>query len=247
MDDGEITAMSKAQKLTGVINWQTGRENLSSIRYQLSSEHKRAAFTLLEMLVVIGIIAILSGVGMMGYSRVVKSAKKARTQELVTNAATALTQVLSKNRGIWPKALVTEARGGEGRLDKRVSLVFVRHGLMGLSYNQKSAKDDSSRYELTGKDRCGIVDAEAAAVLKRSASASETSKVPSGGTVKDHVLYYAIDIDGDGITEASINGKSLQIRATAVVWAAGPNGKVEFESRGRNDDVYSWRPTQEKK
>ena len=40
------------------------------------------------------------------------------------------------------------------------------------------------------------------------------------------------------------SGKQLKIRATAVVWAAGPNGVEEYNALGRNDDVYSWRPTQ---
>ena len=209
---------------------------------------RRAAFTLVEMLVVIGIIAILAAASMMGYSRVVKAAKKAKTQELVSNAATALTHILSKNDGVWPEDLLQRVTGGNGRLDEATSRVFVRFSLLGLAYNQKTANDDVSQYRLTGKDRCGVVDAEAEAVLKRSATASLGTKVPSGGTVKDHVLYFAIDEDGDGITEAQVEGGgNLKIRATAVVWAAGPDGKVDYGSLGRNDDAYSWRPSQEKK
>ena len=65
MDDGEITAMSKARKLTEGINWQAGKENLSSIRYQLSSKN---GFTIVELMVVIAIIAILAGAITMGVS-----------------------------------------------------------------------------------------------------------------------------------------------------------------------------------
>lgn len=205
----------------------------------------KKGFTLLEMLVVIGIIAILAGASMIGYSKIVKSAKKARTQELVSNAATALTQILSKNNGVWPKELIDGLNGGKGRLDKTVSMVFVRKGLLGLTYNQSTANDEAS-YELRGKDRCGIVDAEAEDFLKRAKNAQESAKVPTGGTVRDHILYYAIDDDGDGFTDAQVEGASgpLKIRATAVVWAAGPDGKVDYSTYGRNDDVYSWRPAQ---
>ena len=89
-------------------------------------------------------------------------------------------------------------------------------------------------------------DAEAEAVLKRNKRANESTSVPSGKSVQEHILYYAIDDDGDGFTYATLkdSGKQLKIRATAVVWAAGPNGVEEYNALGRNDDVYSWRPTQ---
>ncbi len=207
----------------------------------------KKGFTLVEMLVVIGIIAILSAASMIGYSKVVKAAKRAKTQELVSNAAAALTQMLSKNDGVWPDDLLDRVKEGNGILDEETSRVFVRFNLMGLSYNQKSANGNVNQYHLIGKDRCGIVDGEAEAILKKNSSATAGTKVPTGYTVKEHILHFAIDIDGDGFTEAEVEGGGkLKIRATAVVWAAGPNGKVEYDSYGRNDDVYSWRPAQVK-
>ena len=92
------------------------------------------------------------------------------------------------------------------------------------------------------------LDIDAEKVLKRSASATEGTKVSSGGTVQDHILYFAIDEDGDGFTEAQVEGGgNLRIRATAVVWAAGPDGKVDYGTMTKNDDVYSWTPAQVKK
>ena len=211
-------------------------------------------FSLLEMMVVIGIIAILGGASMLGYSKIVKSAKKARTQELVSNAATALTQILSKNDGVWPELLERGAKNGKPRLDAETAKVFVMFSLLGLSYNQNTAGTAGSGdfklnlCKLLGKDRCGVVDADAEAVLRRSTKATIGTKVPTGGTVEDHILYFAIDDDGDGITEAQVEGGGvLKIRATAVVWAAGPDGKVDYATVGRNDDVYSWRRSQVKK
>jgi hypothetical protein len=92
------------------------------------------------------------------------------------------------------------------------------------------------------------VDAEAEAVLKRNKRAMESTSVPSGRTVQEHILYYAIDDDGDGFTEVRMkdSGMQLKVRATAVVYAAGPNGIEEYSTLGRNDDVYSWRPSQVK-
>ena len=204
---------------------------------------KKSGFTLVEMLVVIGIIAVLAAASMVGYSKVVKSAKKAKTQELVANAATALTYILTKNNGMWPEDLLRRVQNGSGILDEETSRVFVRYNLMGLSYNQTTADGDVRKYRLVGKDRCGVVDAEAEAVLKRTRGGGASLKVPSGGTVSDHILRFAIDEDGDGVTEVGDGG--MKVRASAVVWAAGPDGKVDFTSRGRNDDVYSWRPAQQ--
>ena len=207
----------------------------------------KKGFTLVEMLVVIGIIAILAGASMIGYSKVVRTAQKTKNRELVSNAATALTQILSKNNGSWPELLLERANGGKGRLDKETCRVLITFNMMGLSYNQKSASSES-QYQLIGKHRCGIVDADAEKVLKRSASASEGTRVPSGGTVQDHILYFAIDEDGDGFTEAQVEGGgNLRIRATAVVWSAGPDGKVDYGTMAHNDDVYSWTPAQVKK
>ena len=204
---------------------------------------KKSGFTLVEMLVVIGIIAVLSAAGMVGYSRVIKSARKAKTVELVSNVATALTHILTKE-GTWPEELLQN--GGNGQLDKDVAKVFIRYNLLGLSYNQKTGSEGN--YTLVGKDRCGIVDAEAEAVLKRNKRAQESTPVPSGKTVREHILYYAIDEDGDGFTDVRLkdSGMQLKIRATAVVYAAGPNGIEEYGTIGRNDDVYSWRPSQVK-
>ncbi len=205
----------------------------------------KKGFTLVEMLVVIGIIAILAGASMIGYSKVIRTAQKTKNRELVSNAATALTQILTKNNGSWPELLLEKSNGGKGRLDKDVCQVFITFDMMGLSHK---ADKSNGKYELIGKDRCGIVDSDAEKVLKRSTSASEGTKVPSGGMVQDHILYFAIDEDGDGFTEAQVEGAGkLTIRATAVVWAAGPDGKVDYGTMAHNDDVYSWTPAQVKK
>ena len=50
---------------------------------------KRRGFTLIEILVVVGIIATLMGVMLASVSTFLKSADKARCQELVSNTATA--------------------------------------------------------------------------------------------------------------------------------------------------------------
>ena len=66
---------------------------------------KKSGFTLVEMLVVIGIIAVLAAASMVGYTRIIKSARKTKTVGLVANVATALTYILTKE-GTWPEELL---------------------------------------------------------------------------------------------------------------------------------------------
>ena len=214
----------------------------------------RNGFSLIEMLVVIGIISILSGALLIGMDRVRKTAQRSKAQEIVSNAATAL-GVIFQTEMNWPKLLLNN---NNGQLNARTSHVFVRHNLLGLSF-------DSSKYDphdpnkktiaLTGADRCGIVDPWAAAVLKRVNSKSEDTglelKVSTGKTVKDHILWYAIDEDGDGITEVRITGSgTVRVRASACVWGAGADGVLGAygkRSKDAADDVYSWTKSQEVK
>lgn len=206
----------------------------------------KKGFTLIEMLVVIGIIAILMAAGVGGYMRVTKHAQKARGRELVSNTATALS-VLFQQQGRWPAALRTEAGGGKGRLTARAAACLAVNKLMPLT-SVKKEENGETFYTLSGLDRCGIVSPWAAAVIKRMGPSEGAlgAKVPSGGTVQDHILYYAIDLDGDGITEAMVEGGMVKVRANACVWCAGMDGKLDdYSLSGRSDDIYSWTKKQE--
>lgn len=211
----------------------------------------KKGFTLIEMLVVIGIITVLSGALLMGFNRAVKSAQKAKAQELVSNAATALSVILQKN-GTWPQTIQTEAASGKGRMTPKIAKTFAAYKLMGVN-----AGDKKSGYALKGTDRCGIVTPWAVAVLKRKNSTAENDGIDLAvpgykagrKTVQDHQLYFAVDLDGDGITEADMQGVGIiKVRATAVVWCAGQDGELDdYKKVGRTDDVYSWQKAQESK
>ena len=205
----------------------------------------KSAFTLVELLVVIGIIAILAGGMLVGMGHVTRKAQRTKAQETVSNAATALTYILQTD-GDWPKVLVNNAGDGKGRLDKNVARIFAKKNLMGVVYD-KVAAEKNNDYTLRGSDRCGIVTPWAVNVLKRNKQAGESSRVPTGGKVEDHVLYYAIDLDGDGITVANVGSKALRIRASAAVWCAGADGKLDDYGTGATDDVYSWNGRQVEK
>lgn len=203
----------------------------------------RNGFSLVEMLVVLGIIAVLTGAGIGGYTAMTKSAERARCQELVSNVATALT-AMYQQEGAWPKRIAgAQNAATDGRLDETVAYAFVR-GTKYLSLNHSSEQK-----KLIGLDRLGIVSPWATAAIRRAGTAASLSTVVSKGnngdrTVEDHILHFAIDDDGDGIIRgANVGGESVDVRATAIVWCAGKDGKMEPYSRGRRqDDVYSWAP-----
>ena len=195
---------------------------------------KRRGFTLIEMLVVIGIIATLMGVMLASVSKFLGSADKARCQELVANTATALTALYQKE-GAWPRALI-KGHNGNNVLDENAALPLAKGGYMTLTQN-------SSGSRLSGYDRFGVISPWAFTVLKNCGSSTSLStKVPSGGTIQDHILRYALDLDGDGVIESvPVGGQTLDIRATAVVWCCGKDGRIEDYQNGlRKDDVYSW-------
>ena len=208
----------------------------------------KKGFTLLEMLVVIGIIAILMGAMTFGYSKIVKSARKAKTQELVSNVAAALTQLCQKNGGRWPHDILrAEAKG---ILDKDACGSLARSRYLDLDWNQDDIREkEDAEVVLKGADRFGIVDPETAKFLTTHLNAALDTKIPTGGTVKDHILHFAIDTKGTGFVKIQnlkgADGK--EVRATAIVWSAGADGEADYSSVGHNDDVYSWRPAQVKK
>ena len=192
----------------------------------------KKAFSLIEMLLVIAIIVILLASMVGAYSHLTATAQKAKCKELVDNTATALTQLFQKE-GAWPRALRIKG-STDGELDEHAAYPLAKGNYMSLT-------TDGSK--LSGYDKFGIVTPWAQAVIKRRGSAaSRADNVPGGGKVKDHVLHFALDLDGDGIIEgASVGGQSVNVRATAIVWACGKDGVIEAYSKGlKKDDVYSW-------
>ena len=194
----------------------------------------RKAFTLIEMLVVIGIIAALMGASIVGYSRMFKSSEQANAQELVANVATAFTALFDAD-GLWPKTIRERGAKG-GLLDENVGYVLAKRGYLSATY-------DDSQKKLTGADRFGVVSPWAAAVIKNLGSRASLSSVVSGSSkIQDHILYFAVDLTGEGvIRDISVGGESVSVRAPVMVWCGGKDGIIEPYSKGlKSDDVYSW-------
>jgi len=201
----------------------------------------KKGFTLVEMLVVIGIIVVLMGAAVASFGKLTKGAEKAKAQELVSQVSTALSKIWDAE-GNWPKRLREVGEKG-GILDKDNALVLAKKGVMSFSVKKDG---DGNPVALVGKDRYGLVTPWAAKVLERNASASDGTRVGGTSTVADHRLHFAIDVDGDGVIRGvDVGGETVNIRATAAVWCVGKSGGQAGQpwpySVGlKKDDVYSW-------
>ena len=200
----------------------------------------KKGFTLIEMLVVIGIIAVLVAAAVGAFGGATKKAQIARGRELVSNVATALSTIYQQD-GRWPKTLVDANGGDEYRLGKVAGAVLARKGVLSLSCQ----KDDMGRYTLVGADRFGVADPWAQQTIRNNEKASGETKVASGGTINDHIIRFAIDTEGLGQVKATVCGRSITVRAQAIVWSCGPDGKFDdLDKMGRSDDIFSFREGQ---
>lgn len=196
----------------------------------------KRAFTLIEMLVVIGIIVILVGASLAGFGAMRKSAERARARELCLQVKTALESIWDAD-GIWPKTIRQKSSAADSVLDEEVAYELARRGKMALTY------DDASR-KTTGVDRFGILSPWGMEAVKNRGSSASLSTSVGDATVKDHLLRFKVDLDGDGVIDgASVGGESVNIRATVAVWCAGKDGKMEGYHKGvKSDDIYTWAP-----
>ena len=208
---------------------------------------KRRGFTLIEMLVVIGIIAILTAAGLAGYSSAIKSAQRARGSELVQNLKVAFGMVLQEEEA-WPPPILKEGSRGDGRVTVEVAAWLGKHGYFAFGTLEKPDDKDKSTWRLhvNAMEKLGILTPwgeTSAKKLMSKGSVNANAKVPGGGTIDDHVLRFAVDADYDGITEVKTSAAgrgSAKVRASACVWCCGFDGKF-----GTKDDIYSWTKEQE--
>lgn len=194
----------------------------------------KKGFTLIEMLVVLGILAVLIGASLAAFTSSTKKAQKAKGQELVHNVATALEKIYQEE-GSWPRRILAGSNNENG-IDEKIAYTIAKHNGLSLSY-------DDTKKETTALDQCGVVSPWAQDVIRRKKGqgVSEGTKVPSGGTIKTHRLRYAVDTDGRGLVTANVEGESVTIRGSVAVWCAGYDGTFEKYKTGlRKDDIYSW-------
>lgn len=225
---------------------------------------RRTGFTLIEMMVVIGIIGILAAALTGAYGLMVKSAQRSKAVEAVANARSALETLYIRKDNTWPPAIINARthEGGYHVMDENVAKELFRNSLLNVDCKKTDDKQEGlAAYTLRGVDRFGIADPWAQDVLRRKVEKGKRdSSVPSGGKVEDHLIYFAVDQNDDGFVDRSEGAPVNKVRARAITWCAGADGGLgdcSTDKRGKTqvngrtvsngDNVYSWQRAQEEK
>jgi len=197
-------------------------------------------FTLIEMLVIIGIIGIIAGAMMTSVSHLKTTAKRSRAQNAVSDTYTAMNLYLQKERE-WHISMINALE-----MDEAVCRILAENQLMDLSVSSGNA-------DSTNQDRFGYLDEWGRAALKRSPAISTAQQTGFDGIrIEDHRIQFRLDLNYDGYVDASEGSpKGLRIRSNLVVWSRGPDGQDDFESsnpkaanRYPYDDLISWSQAQ---
>ena len=195
-------------------------------------------FTLVEMLVVIGILGILAATLASSFSYAKRAAWQSQATRQVKEIATAFNVYLQTERE-WPSAWI-----GKTEMEPEVCREFQRKGLLDVT----TYKDVTARViNQDSLDKFGMLDPWGRAALKRSLNtASAETPVDSGGTIAQHRLQFRLDVNYDGYVDNTdwpgIPG-GAKVRANVLVWSRGPDGQDDFLKPGRypgGDDRLSW-------
>ncbi len=186
------------------------------------TKRSNKGFTLVEMLVVMGLIGLLVAMMTGALQYVQTTARQAQAQELVSNVATALT-IYIQREGTWPQEILTSG----GVVNNQVCKVLQQSRLLDVT----TVKSDGNINQ-NSPERFGLLSPWGQRILKRSPrTTASLGGLPTDAQLRRHMLQFRVDIDYDGKIDSSdsllgpIPGKGGVIRASAIVWTCGPNGK----------------------
>lgn len=193
----------------------------------------RGGFTLVEMLVVIGMIGILAATLVGSFSHVQTTARQSQAQAQVSEVATAFNLYLQQERE-WPAAWLTKTE-----IDEDVCKVFQNKHLLDLT----TWSTNSVKINAESLDRFGMLDPWGRAALRRNPKASSANTSIGGVKLSDHRIQYRLDQDFDGYVDSGEGApKGTKIRGSVLVWSRGPDGKDASTQSKRfpGDDRLSW-------
>jgi prepilin-type N-terminal cleavage/methylation domain-containing protein len=190
-------------------------------------------FTLVEMLVVMGIVGLLVAMMTGGLQYVQSSAWQSRSQALVSNVATALT-IYIQREGTWPKEILSSG----GVVNNQVCKVLQQARLLDVT-----TVTSAGTINPNSPERFGLFSPWGQRMVKRM----KVGATPSVDLLR-HMLQFRVDINLDGKIDSSdtqlgaIPGAGSVIRASAMVWACGPNGKEDGNTGAANprENRQSW-------
>ena len=199
-----------------------------------------SGFTLIEMLVVIGIIGILATALLGAFSYVKTIAWQSRAQNQVSQVTTALNVYLQSER-TWPAELLNKTE-----FDMDVCWVLQEQKIFDVTVKTKDSSGAWVWDKDNGKnggslDRFGLLDPWGRAILRSNPQSTEAD-------VKNHRLQFRLDKNFDGYVDAGEGApKGVKVRASIIVWSRGPDGMDDATGsnpRGKGhypyDDRLSW-------
>jgi prepilin-type N-terminal cleavage/methylation domain-containing protein len=203
------------------------------------TKRSNKGFTLVEMLVVMGLIGLLVAMMTGALQYVQTTARQAQAQELVSNVATALT-IYIQREGTWPQEILTSG----GVVNNQVCKVLQQARLLDVT----TVKSDGNINQ-NSPERFGLLSPWGQRMLKRNPrTTASLGGLPTDAQLRRHMLQFRVDIDYDGKIDSGdsllgpIPGQGGVIRASAIVWTCGPNGKDDGSTGAKNEreNRQSW-------